>query len=66
MLPGHWWPAPVTLMSSTVRPAGQLAAEVVATPAVLVTGAAQWSMPRQVALSARMAGEACEMQAGGP
>jgi len=42
--PGHWWPAPAMVISSTVRPAGQSAVEVVTTPAVVMTGAAQWSM----------------------
>src|ERR1019366_4939613 len=54
--PGHWWPAPAMVTSSTVRPSGQLAAEVVTTPAVLITGAAQWPVPRQEALRAGMAG----------
>jgi hypothetical protein len=44
------------VISSTARPAGQVAADVVITPAVLMTGAAQWSMRRQEALTAGMAG----------
>jgi len=39
--PGHWWPAPAMVISSTVRPAGQEAVEVVTVPAVVATGTAQ-------------------------
>src|SRR5689334_2866092 len=48
--PGHWWPAPAMVISSTARPAGQEAVEVVTVPAVIATGTAQWSMARQRAL----------------
>src|ERR1700719_554110 len=53
-------------MSSTVRPTGQRAVEVVTTPAVLTTGAAQWSMWRQETLSAGIAGPSmCAMPSPG-
>ena len=39
--PGHWWPAPAIVSSSTVWPAGQTAAETVTAPVILITGAAQ-------------------------
>ena len=39
--PGHWCPAPAMVMSSTVRPSGHLAVEVVTVPAVEIAGAAQ-------------------------
>jgi hypothetical protein len=42
--PGHWWPTPAMVMSSTARPEGQLATEVVTVPAVVIAGDAQRTM----------------------
>jgi hypothetical protein len=56
MAPAHWWPAPAMVISSTVRPAGQADVEVLTVPAVVMTGVAQWSMPRHRALRAGTAG----------
>ena len=39
--PGHWWPTPGIVMSSTARPAGQLAMDVLTVPAVVMAGPAQ-------------------------
>jgi hypothetical protein len=44
------------VISSTARPPGHRAADVVTTPAVRIDGAAQWSIDRQVAFRIGIAG----------
>src|SRR5947207_13021773 len=47
--PGHWCPAPSTVISSTVRLSGQSATDVVTGPAVVTVGVAHLSTLRHMA-----------------
>src|SRR3712207_5402241 len=49
--PGHWWPAPATVMSSTARPSGHVATDVVTGPDLVSVGAEQEFVRRQVSIS---------------
>src|SRR5271155_934686 len=50
--PGHWWPAPVTEINSTVRPSAHPAVWGVTAPAGGGVGCPPPSTPRHVALTA--------------
>jgi hypothetical protein len=54
--PGHWWPAPITEINSTVRPSAHPAVWVVTSPAVVELGCPHPSIPRYVALTASTEG----------
>src|ERR1700742_1826662 len=49
--PGHWWPAPVTEINSTVRPSAHPAVWVVTLPAGVGLGCPQPSTPPHLALA---------------